>query len=145
MKQNFDLVFRHLLASEGGYTNDPRDRGGPTRWGVTLEVLRVWRKDDTLTAKDVKALIAIADSYGYDFTLLKAVHEVNKQARITFVDKIVRHFNSDLAGKTIAVLGLSFKPNTDDMRDAPSISIIEELIKRGVHVVAYDPVAMQNN
>ena len=94
--------------------------------------------------KDVKALIAIADSYGYDFTLLKAVHEVNKQARITFVDKIVRHFNSDLAGKTIAVLGLSFKPNTDDMRDAPSISIIEELIKRGVHVVAYDPVAMEN-
>jgi UDPglucose 6-dehydrogenase len=94
--------------------------------------------------KDVKALIAIAGQYGYDFTLLKAVDEVNKQAGRNFVDKIVHHFNGDLKNKTITVLGLSFKPNTDDMREAPSVYIIEELLKRGAQIVAYDPVAMEN-
>ncbi len=94
--------------------------------------------------KDVKALIAIAAEQGYDFKLLKAVDEVNKEAGRHFVEKIIRHFNGNVKKRKIAVLGLSFKPDTDDMREAPSIYIIQELVKRGAAVTAYDPVAMEN-
>lgn len=94
--------------------------------------------------KDVKALIAIAADYGYDFTLLKAVDEINKEAHAHFVDKILRHFHGKLAGKRVAILGLAFKPNTDDMREAPSITIISALIKAGAKISAYDPVAVEN-
>jgi UDPglucose 6-dehydrogenase len=94
--------------------------------------------------KDVKALIAIASEHGYDFTLLRAVDDVNKQATQSFIEKITKHFEGALKDKTIAVLGLSFKPNTDDMREAPSVSVVEALIKGGARVVAYDPVAMEN-
>ena len=94
--------------------------------------------------KDVKALIAIAHQYGYEFELLKAVDVINKQSSQHFVDKIVHHFHNNLKGKRIAVLGLAFKPDTDDMREAPSISIITQLVKHGAHIVAYDPVAIPN-
>ena len=94
--------------------------------------------------KDVKALIAIGKVYGYDFTLLKATDAINDEARLHFIEKIQTHFHRDLQGKTIAVLGLSFKPDTDDMRFAPSITIIEALIAAGARVVAYDPVAIGN-
>jgi len=94
--------------------------------------------------KDVKALIAIAKSYGYDFSILTAVEEVNKEVKMNFVSKIHKHFDGKLKGKTLAVFGLSFKPNTDDMREAPSLDIIKELLKKGVHIVAYDPVSMEN-
>ncbi len=94
--------------------------------------------------KDVKALIAIAQQYGYDFSLLKAVDEINRKTAENFVEKIAHHFNNHLKSKRITVLGLAFKPNTDDMREAPSIYIISELLKRGAKVVAYDPVAMGN-
>jgi UDPglucose 6-dehydrogenase len=94
--------------------------------------------------KDVKALIAIAKEYGYDFHLLKAVDEINKQARKHLVEKIIHHFRGNMKGKKIAVLGLAFKPDTDDMREAPSIGIIEELVRCGATVVAFDPVAMKN-
>ncbi len=93
--------------------------------------------------KDVKALIAIANQYGYDFKLLKAVDEVNIEARKHFVEKVVNAFR-DLKGKTVGILGLSFKPNTDDMREAPSIFIIDSLQKRGAIIKAYDPVATTN-
>jgi UDPglucose 6-dehydrogenase len=94
--------------------------------------------------KDVKALIAIAGQHGYDFALLKAVDEVNRQTGKNFIEKIFRHFDNSLRDKKIAVLGLSFKPNTDDMREAPSLVIISELVKKGAQVVVYDPVAMEN-
>jgi len=94
--------------------------------------------------KDVKALIAIGKEYGYDFTLLKATDAINDEARLYFIEKIRNHFHGDLQGKTIAVLGLSFKPDTDDMRFAPSITIIEALIKEKARVVAYDPAAIPN-
>ncbi|OGG12173.1 UDP-glucose 6-dehydrogenase [Candidatus Gottesmanbacteria bacterium RBG_13_45_10] len=94
--------------------------------------------------KDVKALIAIANQHGYNFSLLKAVDEVNKEAAQRFVNKIVTHFGGKLEKKTIAILGLSFKPDTDDMREAPSIHIIGELMKKGASISAYDPVAMEN-
>lgn len=93
--------------------------------------------------KDVKALISIAGQYSYDFSLLRAVHTINLEARTNFVAKIIRHFIS-LEGKTISVLGLSFKPDTDDMRDAPSIDIIQSLVAAGARVVVYDPIAMEN-
>lgn len=91
--------------------------------------------------KDVKALIALSKEYGYDFALLKAVEEINHQAAVGFVDKILHHFNNTLKDRQIAVLGLAFKPNTDDMREAPSIYIITQLLTLGARVVAYDPVA----
>lgn len=94
--------------------------------------------------KDVKALVAIAADCGYDFKLLKAVDEINRAAARHFVEKIKDHFGGSLKKKKIAVLGLSFKPDTDDMREAPSIGIISELLRAGASVTAYDPVAMEN-
>jgi UDPglucose 6-dehydrogenase len=94
--------------------------------------------------KDVKALIAVADQYGYDFSLLKAVEEINKQAALSYIEKVSKHFNGVLKGKQLTILGLSFKPDTDDMREAPSIRIICELMKKGATIVAYDPIAMEN-
>ncbi len=94
--------------------------------------------------KDVKALIAIAADYGYNFSILKAVDEVNKEAVSRFIEKITHHFQGNIKDKTIAVLGLSFKPDTDDMREAPSVAIIGALAAQGVHIRAYDPVAVEN-
>lgn len=94
--------------------------------------------------KDVKALIAFAATNDYDFKLLKAVDEINREAATHFIDKIVKHFDGKLKGRKFAVLGLSFKPNTDDMREAPSIHIINALINLGAGIRAYDPVAMEN-
>jgi len=94
--------------------------------------------------KDVKALIAFAALNGYDFKMLKAVDEVNKEATRNFIEKITRHFGGKLKNKKIAILGLSFKPNTDDMREAPSISVVNALLQLGAQVVAYDPVAIEN-
>ncbi len=94
--------------------------------------------------KDVKALIAIADQYGYNFKLLKATDEINDEARLHFIEKIMAHFGGNVKGKTFCLLGCSFKPDTDDMRFAPSITVATALIKSGASVVAYDPVAMDN-
>jgi UDPglucose 6-dehydrogenase len=91
--------------------------------------------------KDIKAFISIAAKLGYDFRLLKEVDNVNNEQMIRAVDKL-EGMLWNLKEKTIGVLGLSFKPNTDDMRFAPSITIIRELKKRGAHIKAYDPVAM---
>lgn len=93
--------------------------------------------------KDVKALISIASDYDYDFSLLDQVEEINKQAKRDIVRK-ARKILGEMRGKKIAVFGLSFKPNTDDMRDAPSIDIIELLKKEGARVIAYDPQAVGN-
>lgn len=95
--------------------------------------------------KDVKALIAIARDYGYDFTLLKSVEEINKQAWKGIVDKCEKLLGGSVKDKKIGVLGLAFKPDTDDMREAPSIPIIEELQKKGAVIHAYDPAAMENS
>lgn len=94
--------------------------------------------------KDVKALIAIAKGYGYDFNLLKEVEEINHQAILGIVRKAEKMLGSDVSGKTIAVLGLSFKPDTDDMRDAPSITVIDKLVNKGAAIRAYDPIAIEN-
>lgn len=94
--------------------------------------------------KDVQALIAIAKAYGYDFKLLKEVEAVNNKAIVGVVQKAKALLRGDVKGKTIAILGLSFKPDTDDMRDAPSIRIIQELQKSGAIIRVYDPIAIAN-
>jgi UDPglucose 6-dehydrogenase len=90
--------------------------------------------------KDVAALLRSAQDRGYDFQILHAVESVNQAQKQRLVAKMERHFTS-LAGKTIALWGLAFKPRTDDMREAPAIPIIERLIERGATVRAYDPAA----
>ncbi|GAB1449472.1 MAG: UDP-glucose/GDP-mannose dehydrogenase family protein [Bacteroidia bacterium] len=92
--------------------------------------------------KDVKALIKTAQDNGYHMRILNAVEDVNNDQKSVLFSKIVKHFNGELKGKTFAVWGLSFKPNTDDMREAPSLVIIEKLLAAGANVKAYDPVAM---
>jgi UDPglucose 6-dehydrogenase len=93
--------------------------------------------------KDTQAIVQIAREHGYDFKIVQAVLDVNHAQRMKMVDKIRGVLNGNLAGKTIAVLGLSFKPNTDDMRDAPSVDIIQALQKEGASIRAYDPVAVE--
>ena len=93
--------------------------------------------------KDVKALIRTGDEYQKSLAILKAVELVNENQKLVMPGKIRAHFNNQLQGKKIGIWGLSFKPQTDDMREAPSLKIIEELLKEGVVVRAYDPVAME--
>jgi UDPglucose 6-dehydrogenase len=93
--------------------------------------------------KDVQALERTAGKYGYDARILKAVEAVNHDQKLSLVSKIRDHFNNDLKGLVIAIWGLAFKPNTDDMREAPSRSLMEELWKDGAIVKVYDPVAME--
>lgn len=93
--------------------------------------------------KDVKALIKTADDFSYNMRVLKAVEEVNEKQKSVLVDKLNKLFNYDLKGKTFALWGLAFKPQTDDMREAPSLVIIRKLLEAGANVKAYDPVAMK--
>ena len=94
--------------------------------------------------KDVKAMIAIAKKSGYDFSLLRDVEEINQQAMRRIVEKTKNLLEGKVEGKTIGMLGLSFKPDTDDMRDAPSIVVINSLLEMGAKIKAYDPIAMSN-
>lgn len=92
--------------------------------------------------KDVKALISTGEENEYELKVLKAVEEVNQRQKTVLFKKMEERFGADLKGKTIAVWGLSFKPKTDDMREAPSLVVIESLLEAGCKVKAYDPVAM---
>ena len=92
--------------------------------------------------KDVKALIHTAKKHGYDLKVLNAVEEVNQHQKLVLYNKLMKYFSQDISGKTIAVWGLSFKPNTDDVREAPSLVLIENLLKAGAKVRAFDPVSM---
>ncbi|UCC72428.1 MAG: UDP-glucose/GDP-mannose dehydrogenase family protein [Gemmatimonadota bacterium] len=92
--------------------------------------------------KDVKALMRTADEYGYDFKILRATEEVNEAQKLVFLEKVERHFGKDLQGRTIAVWGLAFKPGTDDMRESPSIVLINGLLERGASVRGHDPAAL---
>ena len=92
--------------------------------------------------KDVKALIHTAEQNGYDLKVLKAVEEVNTYQKQVLFEKLSKYFNGNLKGKTIALWGLSYKPNTDDMREAPSLAIIERLLTAGCKIKVFDPIAM---
>jgi len=94
--------------------------------------------------KDVQALAKTANDYEYDFKILNSVMNVNQLQKSILASKIKDYFGGDLTGKTIAIWGLAFKPNTDDIREAPALTIIEELLQAGAKVKAYDPEAMDN-
>ncbi len=94
--------------------------------------------------KDVKAILKTGEEYGHKLKVIDAVERVNKEQRKIMVDRVLKFFNNNVEGKTFAVWGLSFKPNTDDMREAPSIDIIKGLVENGAHIQAYDPVATEN-
>lgn len=93
--------------------------------------------------KDVKALLKTGKDNNCDVQMLEAADNINKLQRKLFIDKILKHFNNDITSKTFAVWGLSFKPKTDDMREAPSITIINALLEKGAKIKAYDPKAME--
>src|SRR5690554_3493188 len=94
--------------------------------------------------KDVQALARSGREYNYDFKILNSVMSINQKQKVSIVEKIKKYFKGDIKGKKVALWGLAFKPNTDDIREAPSLYIIEELLKEGVHIAAYDPEAMTN-
>jgi len=94
--------------------------------------------------KDVQALVYSANEVKYDFKILNAVTDVNEKQKIHLVNKIRRYYNNDLAGKHFAVWGLAFKPNTDDIREAPALEIINALLESGATVSTFDPEAMNN-
>ena len=94
--------------------------------------------------KDVQALQATLKANGLDCDILNAVEKVNKKQRSHYVNKILSSFNNDVSGRTFAVWGLSFKPRTDDMREAPAVEIIQALVARGAKFKVFDPEAMAN-
>lgn len=93
--------------------------------------------------KDVKALIKTGDDYGYSMEVLKAVEEVNEKQKSVLFGKIMKHYQGDIKGKHFGLWGLSFKPATDDMREAPALVLIAKLLEAGATVRAYDPVAIE--
>jgi UDPglucose 6-dehydrogenase len=94
--------------------------------------------------KDVQALVKSSDEAGYTFKILNAVMDVNEKQKLHLLPKIKKFFNNDLKGKRFALWGLAFKPNTDDIREAPALYIIDELLKAGAQVCAFDPEAINN-
>ena len=94
--------------------------------------------------KDVQALVKTSDEYEYDFKILKSVLQVNRIQKSILIQKLQNYFGEDLNGKIFGIWGLAFKPNTDDVRDAPAISIIKNLLELGAKVKAFDPEAMEN-
>lgn len=93
--------------------------------------------------KDVEALIKTSDSHGYKAEILQAVERVNRAQKLVIPNKIVKKFGENLNGRVFGIWGLSFKPDTDDMREAPAVTIIREIVKRGGKVRVYDPKAME--
>jgi len=94
--------------------------------------------------KDVQALVKSSDDYAYDFQILKSVMEVNERQKTILVDKVLKYYKGDIKGKHFALWGLAFKPETDDIREAPALYIIDALVKNGATVTVFDPEAMAN-
>jgi UDPglucose 6-dehydrogenase len=94
--------------------------------------------------KDVQALVQTSSQHGYDFEILNSVILVNDKQKLVLADKLIQYFNGDLSGKKIAIWGLAFKPNTDDIREAPALYIIPKLVEAGAVVHCYDPEGMKN-
>ncbi|MDH3796468.1 MAG: nucleotide sugar dehydrogenase, partial [Flavobacteriaceae bacterium] len=94
--------------------------------------------------KDVKALYKSGKDFGYDFRILDSVIKVNKKQKTILIPKIQKYFKGDLKGKKIGIWGLAFKPETDDIREAPALDIIDALLDKGAEITAFDPEAMEN-
>ncbi|HEY5152340.1 MAG TPA: nucleotide sugar dehydrogenase, partial [Candidatus Saccharimonadales bacterium] len=94
--------------------------------------------------KDVRALKHMSENHGYEFKLLTAAMNINDQQQNVLAEKLLKHFDGNIGGRTFALWGLAFKPNTDDIREAPALVIIDRLLEKGAKVVAYDPEAADN-
>jgi len=94
--------------------------------------------------KDVQALVKSSDDYAYDFQILKSVMEVNEKQKTILVDKVLKYYKNDIKDKHFALWGLAFKPETDDIREAPALYIIDALVENGATVTVFDPEAMEN-
>ena len=94
--------------------------------------------------KDVKGLLNTSKDHGYDFKILKTIDEINEKQKQVLVDKILKHYKNNIKGKTFTIWGLSYKPRTDDLREAPALTIIEKLLEHGAKINAFDPVANEN-
>jgi UDPglucose 6-dehydrogenase len=94
--------------------------------------------------KDVQALEQTSKDYDYDFKIINSVIEVNEYQKLIMIRKIKEHYNNELRGKKVAIWGLAFKPNTDDVREAPALYVINELLDAGAEVSVYDPEAIEN-
>ncbi|MCX2485981.1 UDP-glucose dehydrogenase family protein [Pedobacter sp. MR2016-24] len=94
--------------------------------------------------KDVQALAKSAEEHNYDFQILTAVMQINEKQKVVIVDKVAKYYKGDLTGKHFALWGLAFKPETDDIREAPALYIIDELVKQGATVTVFDPEGMPN-
>lgn len=94
--------------------------------------------------KDVQALVKSSDDYAYDFQILKSVMEVNERQKTILVDKVLKYYKNEIKGKHFALWGLAFKPETDDIREAPALYIIDALVKHGASISVFDPEAMEN-
>ncbi|QPH38841.1 UDP-glucose dehydrogenase family protein [Pedobacter endophyticus] len=94
--------------------------------------------------KDVQALVKSSDDYQYDFQILKSVMEVNEKQKTILVDKVLKYYKGEVKGKHFALWGLAFKPETDDIREAPALYIIDALVKQGATITVFDPEAMEN-
>lgn len=94
--------------------------------------------------KDVKGLLNTSAEFGYEFKILKTIDEINAKQKLILVDKLMKHFKGSIKGKTFTIWGLSYKPRTDDLREAPSLTIIEKLLEHGAKINACDPVANDN-
>jgi len=94
--------------------------------------------------KDVNALVHSSDAAGYNFQILKSVLNVNQSQKKSLIPKFKKYFNNDISSKKVGIWGLAFKPNTDDIREAPAIDVINELLLEGIEITAYDPEAMPN-
>lgn len=94
--------------------------------------------------KDVQALVKAADENNYDFQILKSVMEINEKQKTILVDKVLKYYKNDIKGKHFALWGLAFKPETDDVREAPALYIIDALVKAGAKVTVFDPEGMEN-
>lgn len=94
--------------------------------------------------KDVQALAKSGAEAGYHFRIIDSVMQVNEAQKLSLYHKVMQHFNNDIKGKTFAIWGLAFKPDTDDIREAPALYLIDELLAQGAHIRAFDPEAMTN-
>jgi UDPglucose 6-dehydrogenase len=129
-----EIVGADIQAVRRGIGSDPRIGGQFLYPGIGY--------GGSCFPKDVKALIKVGEEFNYDLKILKAVEEVNARQKNVLFNKISKYFNGNLQGRIIALWGLSFKPGTDDMREAPSVVLINQLAAAGATVRAYDPVAM---
>ncbi|HZO83137.1 MAG TPA: UDP-glucose/GDP-mannose dehydrogenase family protein [Candidatus Binataceae bacterium] len=144
MRVSFINEMANLCEAVGAEINDVRRGMGSDRRIGSQFLFPGVGYGGSCFPKDVQALIHSAAEHHLDFTLLRATDEVNARQKHLLADRVRQHFGADLKGRTFAIWGLAFKPRTDDMREAPSLTVIEELMAAGARVQAHDPEALRS-